>query len=266
MKAFLLRVVRTRALQPLWELVYRASLVGMNFWSSHISATGEIDALRRIADRLPADPVIFDVGANTGDFTSLCLQYLPAGCVVHAFEPSAATFDLLRTQLAGARNDRVHLHNLGFSDTERDDTLHYPEPGSTLATVYADGGLAEKPNRLTEQIRLTTIDAFCSSHGIDRIHFLKLDIEGHEHSALRGARRMLEQGRIQFLQFEFGENNLVSRTYIKDFVGLLGERYRMFRVVPGGLVAWRYRGGYSEIFATMNYFCELRDECAALRD
>ena len=69
---------------------------------------------------------------------------------------------------------------------------------------------------------------------------------------------MLAENRIRFIQFEFGENNVSSRTYLADFDSVLGRHFDMFRIVPGGLVPWLYEGGRSELFATMNYLCERR--------
>jgi FkbM family methyltransferase len=231
----------------------------MNFWSSDFRVTGELEGLQHVAASLQstARPVIFDVGANVGDYALCCRELMPDDAEVHAFEPSARTFALLKTKLQGSN---IHLHNLGFSDSSRDTTLFSSEPGSTIASVHA----LERPIRpfrdeFAETVSLTTIDSFCAEQGIQRIDFLKLDIEGHEVAALEGASGMIGQGRIRFIQFEFGENNVSSRTYLGDFVRLLAGRYKIYRVVPGGLVSWTYEGGRSEIFATMNYLCELNE-------
>ena len=264
-RAFLRRL-RRRPFQRLWERLHRGALIGQNFWASDLFETGEIEALQHLKSRLAGveRPVIFDVGANVGDYSKLCLQALGPRCIVHAFEPSAATFAALSAGIEPAAAPQLRLHQLGFSDRERDETLYSPGDGSTLASVHGFNPMDQAANDRTEQIRLTTIDGFCTAEGIDHIDFLKLDIEGHEFPALAGAKRMLDEGRIRFLQFEFGENNVGSRTFLRDFVELLGDRYAFHRVVPGGLVPWSYRGGNSEIFATMNYFCELREDQAEL--
>ena len=260
----MLQRLRSRPFQGLWERLHRSSLVGMNYWASDLRETGEIEALHYVKSRLQGieRPVIFDVGANVGDYARLCLRILGPRCVVHAFEPSAATFETLSGTIDAADGDRLRAHRLGFSDAEREETLYSPGDQSTLASLHALDPLDQAPKERREQVRLTTIDAFCNRESIDRIDFLKLDIEGHEYPALLGARGMLDEGRVKCLQFEFGENNVGSRTFLRDFADLLGGRYRMYRIVPGGLMPWTYRGGASEIFATMNYFCELRGDHA----
>lgn len=81
-----------------------------------------------------------------------------------------------------------------------------------------------------EEIAITTIDQHSQDNQIDRIHFLKLDIEGHELSALKDAEHMLEKERIDFIQFEFGGTNIGSRTYFKDFYFMFNDKYRIHRI------------------------------------
>jgi FkbM family methyltransferase len=235
----------------------------MNFWSSDAHQTGETAAIRLVGDRLSGKQprTVFDVGANVGDYSEFCLRLLGPQWLVHAFEPSPTTFQLLSERLSSAPKNRLRCHMLGFSDSQRQTTLYSSGPGATIASVERlERPLREFKDEFSETIQLTTIDQFCAQNAIEKIDFLKLDVEGHEIAVLRGASRMLDEGRIRFLQFEFGENNISSRTYLRDFVELLGDRYSFFRIVPGGVVPWTYLGGASEIFATMNYLCEMRDK------
>lgn len=261
LKSFLLRLARARPFQPLWLQANRVSLIGMNFWSSHLAETGEIDALRYVADRLSsvAKPVIFDVGANVGDYAIACDRQFGGRAAITCFEPSPTTANLLREHL-GEAAARIRIEQVGMSEREETMTLFSSEPGSSIASVHQlDRPLRPMRDEYSETVQLTTLDDYCAKHGVETIDFLKLDIEGHEVAALRGAKRMIGEGRIRFLQFEFGENNVSSRTFMSDFDKLLGQRFRFFRVVPGGLVPWRYEGGRSEVFATMNYLCERID-------
>jgi hypothetical protein len=50
---------------------------------------------------------------------------------------------------------------------------------------------------------------------------MKMDIEGHELFALRGAKRALARGVIRPLSFEFGTGNINSRTFFRDYWDLL---------------------------------------------
>jgi hypothetical protein len=105
----------------------------------------------------------------------------------------------------------------------------------------------------TEEISVAAIDAFCVSQSIDRIDFLKLDVEGHELSVLHGARDMLNKGSISMIQFEFGPANIYSRTFFYDFWALLSGAFEIFRIVPAGISPINYYGEHLEIFLTTNY-------------
>jgi len=255
----LLGIARHRRLQPMWTQLHRLSLIGMNYWSSEFAVTGEREALRFIASNLAdiGNPVVFDVGANVGDFSLACLDTFGGRCRLHAFEPSAATFAMLSDKL---NSTGAELHQLAFSDREGEAVLHSSEPGSSIASlVELDRPVRSLDRALDESVRIATIDHFCEMNGVERIDFLKLDIEGHEYAALSGAADMLERGRIGALQFEFGENDLSARTFLGDIIEML-DGFDHYRIVPGGPVRWSYAGAKSEIFATMNYLAVRRPE------
>jgi FkbM family methyltransferase len=251
-----LRFFRTRAFQPLWASLHRISLIGMNYWASELPFTGELDALRWLAARLEdvPEPVIFDIGANVGAYSDAVLKAFSGSCRIHAFEPSRAAFEKAGERLKGETH--VQLNQLAVSDREGEAVLRTSEPGASIASLEP----LRQPVRafveqLNETVRTTTIDAYCERAAIGEIHLLKMDIEGHELAAVRGARRMLDERKIRYVQFEFGENNVSARTYLRDFVSSL-HGFRFYRIVPGGPVPWEYSGGRSEIFATMNYLVE----------
>jgi hypothetical protein len=100
----------------------------------------------------------------------------------------------------------------------------------------------------------TTVDGFMEERGLDRIDFLKLDIEGHELQALRGAQGALEKGTIRALSFEFGGCNIDSHSYLRDFWHLLSPGYDLFIVNP--LTTTYSIAGYDEwweCFLTTNF-------------
>ena len=85
-----------------------------------------------------------------------------------------------------------------------------------------------------------------------------MDIEGHELSALKGAKEMLEGKKIRFIQFEFGGTNVDSRTYFQDFWYLLSKNYTIYRIVKDGLHLIPKYKETQEIFTTINYLAELK--------
>lgn len=224
-----------RAWQPLWERLHRWSLTGMNVGpGGDLRDSGELWVLDHVAARVRGRAVVFDVGANQGEYADAALARFPAGVDLFCFEPSKSTFDLLSGRVAG--RDGVRLFNFGFGAKAESVTLYSNQAGSGLASVYARRlghfGIEMKP---VETIRLRTMDDFCREEGIAHIHLAKLDVEGHELSVLRGAQSLIQRRAIDFIQWEFGGTNIDSRTYFQDFFYELNEGYRIHRVLRRGL-------------------------------
>jgi hypothetical protein len=82
-------------------------------------------------------------------------------------------------------------------------------------------------------------------------------VEGHELEVLKGARELLGRKALRMIQFEFGERNLASRTFLRDFVNVL-EDYDVFRLTPRGLTTLSY-GPADELFLSeANYLAARR--------
>jgi FkbM family methyltransferase len=186
------------------------------------------------------NPVIFDVGANTGEWTRLMLARVPSARIV-MFEPSQGCAAHLETIL----NDRTALvksalganpgtaHLWSSEETDGSASLHERRDSYFQDRQYA-----------SVEVPVTTIDAYMKEASIDSIDFLKLDVEGHELSVLQGASAALGEKKIRALAFEFGSANINSRTFFRDFWDELRSKgYELLRITPSGTLPVR---AYSE--------------------
>jgi len=194
---------------------------------------GEYHLLSRVKEQFVSGraPVFFDVGANVGDWSRQAAAGLPA-LTLFAFEPTPRTFHAL--EAGRTRDPRIVMscEPICLGD----------ENG--LVTLYEGGALAgtnsihRRSFHQEEEIRvpIKTGDAFCEERKIGRIDLLKIDTEGHEMAVLRGFDSMLNRGRIDILQFEYGGTWIDARTYLKDaFDFLLPRNYMVGRLHPRGI-------------------------------
>jgi len=249
-------------LQRLWSRLHTLSIYAMNYGGGAlIETSGEVWVLSEIVRTACAGlktAIVFDVGANVGDYSLLVHSFIPTARI-YAFEPALDVYRQLAGRLS-AKSGNFEAFNLGLSDDDTSvDLYSYTVEGQVQSLVSSiDRRLPTQVLRVevsdTERIQVRTLDSFCTSRGIDHIDFLKLDVEGHEPAVLHGARAMLARGGISMIQFEFGPANIYSRTYFYNFWSLLSDSYDLFRIVPGGVVPITHYGEHLEVFLTTNYF------------
>ena len=71
---------------------------------------------------------------------------------------------------------------------------------------FISGDLADSDG---ESVQTVCLDEFCMDRAIDYVDLLKVDVQGHEHSALMGAENLIRAGRIGMI---FMELNWAGRT------------------------------------------------------
>ncbi|CAN5475686.1 FkbM family methyltransferase [soil metagenome] len=241
--------------QSLFERLYRLSLRGMNYGrASDYQHNGEAAMLERISGMIKSDaPVLFDVGANKGEFTKHILESWKGRQIrLYVFEPSQKTYAMLKAAIPAS--DSVRLVNKGLGDKEGKVELYYDREGSGLASVYPRDLSYHNINFSDhETIELTTLDRFCEQNKIEAIDFLKLDVEGHELSVLRGGKKMFDEGRIKMVQFEFGGCNIDSRSFFRDYFNFFKADYDLYRILSDGLRPITSYSEKLEVFLSANY-------------
>ncbi|MCA9288851.1 MAG: FkbM family methyltransferase [Phycisphaerales bacterium] len=147
--------------------------------------TFEGDKPRRMAERLKPGMTVFDVGANVGYFTLLSARSVGPEGKVFAFEPLTRNLEFLRRHVKLNALDNVAV--LDSAVSEHAGTAHFSSGENHSMAHLADAGEFE--------VRLIGLDEEIDAGRLPDPNVLKMDIEGAESTALRGAKRMLERAR-----------------------------------------------------------------------
>jgi FkbM family methyltransferase len=177
---------------------------------------------------------VFDIGANKGDWSRAIYNKLNGAVRLVLFEPQEACFGHLETLVSNG----AILIKAAVGDRDGNSILYSPGDAAGNASLHKRNDTYFAEQVFTPYpVEVVSIDSFLRTSAIDSVGFMKMDIEGHELFALRGARDALSNGVIHALSFEFGSGNVNSRTFFRDFWELLtGYRYHIYRVLPGGKV------------------------------
>ncbi|MCS7023331.1 MAG: FkbM family methyltransferase [Bryobacteraceae bacterium] len=133
----------------------------------------------------PGD-VVLDCGANVGVYTRACLK---AGAkLVVAIEPAPENLECLRRNFAQeVQQGRVIIYPKGVWDQEDFLVLHV-DPHNSAADSFV---IQREDWKAVERVPLTTIDRLVEELKLERVDFIKMDIEGAEVRALRGAKNTI---------------------------------------------------------------------------
>jgi FkbM family methyltransferase len=173
-------------------------------WLAHLfkaSTQQHHEELRPLlASHIPVDAVVVDIGAHAGQFTKLFARMAPKGHV-YAFEPSAYARSILGPAVRFNRLRNVTIVPLGLSDAPAKSVLHTPlKRRASLGFGIAHLGATAAGQRAMDQtVCLMTLDDFVEERRVERLDFVKADIEGWELRALEGGSATLRRFRPALL-------------------------------------------------------------------
>lgn len=248
-KEWLRKAARTPYLQPFWERLFDISLVGMNYWGAGLfSLSGELDAAKRLIGNRE-NAVFFDVGANDGKYSHAIAGILTKTAKIYSFEPFSTVYAKLCETTGAFEN--ISCYNFGFGAEEDVLDIFYTPGVEELTSLYSN--IPDRDQVPAEKVSIKTLDEFLVSEKIEKIDYLKIDVEGHELKVLEGAKQVLDEGRIDHVQFEFGESMVDSRVFFRDFWDLLHEDYTIYRILPAGLREIKSYHQRLELFYCVNF-------------
>lgn len=224
--------------------------IGINNYESE-SLSGEKNLLEIILSKF-VNPVIFDVGANIGNYSN-SIKSLSPNSILYSFEPHPKTFKVLKD---GSQKYGYMTYNLALGkDISKLMLYDYEQhiEGTEHASLFKETfENFYKEKVVSYEVDVTTLDNFVKENEINKINLLKIDTEGNDYNVLLGAKESLANDTIDLIHFEFNAMNVYSRVFFRDFFDLLNN-YDLYRLVPKGFIHLKkYEPIHCEIFAYQN--------------
>lgn len=243
----------------------------VHFWWSYFPASfnpdrstfeywgDDIGDLRFLWKFLQRGMTFLDIGAYHGVYSVVAAKKLGRGGRVIAFEPSPRERQRMR----------LHLRYNGIESVTLEPYALAAGEGKAALAVVVDGfttmnSLRPPPiDHVTEQVTVdtTSLDAYLGREGIDRVDLMKIDTEGGEVEAFRGADRLLSRFRPLIICEVL---DLVTRAWgyaAADIMNLLRTYdYEWFDILSdGSLTPHLPRMEYPEVRNYLALPCEKRD-------
>jgi FkbM family methyltransferase len=169
---------------PIYRLCYRAFKA--------YADREEQQLLKRI---LPAGSVVVDAGANIGIYSQFLSRCVGPTGVVHSFEPSPENFKRLQAAMRKLAN--VRLCQAAVGECSGRSKLYVSDKLNVDHRTYE----TDVDSRRAVPIDIVALDDYFKPG--QRVDLIKMDIQGYELHALRGANRVLADNPAAKLLLEF---------------------------------------------------------------
>ena len=159
----------------------------------------EIEVLSKL---ISSKDHVVDIGANIGNHS---IAFSKISKKVYSFEAHPRTFEILKFNTDKYKN--IKIFNIGISNKKG--SLFF----KNIITTNIGGKKLSKTGSIKSQIN--KLDNIIKSD--KKIKLIKIDIEGHEHEALLGMKKLLSNNNSLIL-LEFCEESIAKRRKIINFL------------------------------------------------
>lgn len=229
-----------------------------------MSTNGEQDIQAVVVAHAVSGDVVFDVGANKGEWSMALLQAAEVAGVdveIHAFEPVPSTSTVLARQLSkSVKEGKVKIHRQALSDEKGTATMH-AEPfdtGRSGTNSLLKQDATEGAQEIT--VDVVTLDSEAAELEVDRLLLVKCDTEGNDLNVICGALHLLAQEKLMVMQFEYNWRWVAAHAVLRDVFDLVGDfGYQVGKVLPGGIEIYPTWHPELERYFEANYVLLHRD-------
>ena len=174
-----------------------------------------------------SEPVVIDIGANIGTFTTWMAKAFPKG-KIHSFEPQRAVFQMLSGNAAINNLYNVYTYNMGLG--KENTMVEFEEPNYFEKNDFGTFSLVQ--DIITEKtnnkivVQINTLDWFVECYKIPKVHLLKVDVEGMDLDVLIGGSKTIKK-HLPIIFIEHCDNRKTILDDIKEFLNQYEYNYEI---------------------------------------
>jgi len=177
---------------------------GLALSISHYGTYEELES-KIMEEKIEMGNIVVDVGANIGLHTLNMARIVGNTGQVFAFEPDPSNFEILKKNVKINNYKNIILEQKAVGDKHGRTTLYQSDhPGKHRIFPQTEQAKSEI------QVELTNLDNYFDSDMIDKINFIKIDVEGLEFSVLKGMKNILKNSKKIKILFEFMPENTME--------------------------------------------------------
>jgi FkbM family methyltransferase len=145
--------------------------------------------------------VFFDIGCNAGSFLKTSKTYSNT-IEFHCFEPHPELYNFLSKEYKECK-----INNICVSEYNGTCKINIPSLSVGISSimnrsVFEDLKNSQEIYKL--DVECITLDSYCKNNNIEKIDYIKIDVEGAEFMVLKGCLNLLKDKKINAGQFEVG--------------------------------------------------------------
>jgi len=155
---------------------------------------------RAVLENVKIGNVVVDLGANIGYYSLILAKLVGNEGKVFSFEPVPKNFSKLEKNIKLNNYSNVIAENIAISNFNGQTELFVSQKTIGGSTLYEPKQIKSHQNFLPISVSTMTLDNYLKSKtNHENIDFLKIDIEGSEVNALKGATNILKNPKLKIL-------------------------------------------------------------------
>lgn len=168
-------------------------------------------------------PIIFDIGANIGTYSTWLARAFPYG-KIYCFEPQRLIFQMLCGNLAINNIENCYAYNIALGKNSTIFNLNEPNYNETNSFGQFSLKYDNQTYHKTTPTQMMTLDEFVMQYSIDKIDFIKIDAEGMDIDVLKGGQQTINK---------FKPSLLVEYTNgVETFLDQIAHYLPNYKLVP----------------------------------